>query len=157
MSVLSNAIEEFIKEMLSYGETELQRNELAQRFGCAPSQINYVLTTRFSLDRGYIITSRRGGGGYIKITRIKLDKDGCLLELVMRLADKPITGKEAKGMLAQLYELGAISAREAALMFAALETLSNAAGAEGDAVRSEAMRAMLTALMGQNTGHESGL
>ncbi len=124
MSVLSNAIEEFIKEMLSYGETELQRNELAQRFGCAPSQINYVLTTRFSLDRGYIITSRRGGGGYIKITRIKLDKDGCLLELVMRLAKQPLTNKEAKGMLAQLYELGALTGREAALMYAALETLT---------------------------------
>ncbi len=155
MSVLSNAIEEFIKEMLSFGETELQRNELAQRFGCAPSQINYVLTTRFSLDRGYIITSRRGGGGYIKITRIKLDKDGCLLELVMRLAKQPLTNKEAKGMLAQLYELGALTGREAALMYAALETLT-VSEAEADATRSKVMRAMLTALMGQNTGHESG-
>ncbi len=155
MSVLSNAIEEFIKEMLSYGETELQRNELAQRFGCAPSQINYVLTTRFSLDRGYIITSRRGGGGYIKITRIELDKDGCLQELVMRLSGKPLAEKEAKGMLAQLYELGAVTAREAALMNAALDTLRVESEAETH-LRSKTMRAMLTALMGQNTGHNNG-
>ncbi len=155
MSVLSNAIEEFIKELLSFGETELQRNELAQRFGCAPSQINYVLTTRFSLDRGYIITSRRGGGGCIKITRVALDKDGCLLELVMRLSGKPLSSKEAKGMLSQLYELGAISGREAALTGAALDALAAHPLDDPDGARSNTMRAMLTALMGQNNGHSN--
>ncbi len=155
MSVLSNAIEEFIKEMLSFGETELQRNELAQRFGCAPSQINYVLTTRFSLDRGYIITSRRGGGGFIKITRVALDKDGCLLDWAVRLSGKPLASKEAKGMLAQLCELGALTGREAVLMCAALDALDAVPTDDPDAVRSQTVRAMLTALLGQNAGHKN--
>ena len=62
---LSDSIESFIKTLLSQDETEveLKRNELAEYFGCAPSQINYVLATRFTLDDGYIIESRRGGGG----------------------------------------------------------------------------------------------
>ncbi len=155
MSVLSNVIEDFIKEMLAFGETELQRNELAHRFGCAPSQINYVLSTRFSLDRGYIISSRRGGGGYIKITRVELDKDSCLLELVMRLSDKPLPAKEAKGMLKQLGELGALTCREAALTGSALDALS-ALPLEGmDDLRSRMLCAMLTALMGQNAGHKN--
>ena len=63
---LSDTIESFIKELLSQDETEveLKRNELAEYFGCAPSQINYVLATRFTPDHGYVIESRRGGGGY---------------------------------------------------------------------------------------------
>ena len=63
---LSDAIEQFIKELLSEESTEveLKRNELAEYFGCAPSQINYVLATRFSPDHGYVTESRRGGGGY---------------------------------------------------------------------------------------------
>ena len=75
MRLLSDSIEEFIKELLmddddSQREIELRRNELAAHFGCAPSQINYVLATRFTPDHGYIIESRRGGGGYIRIVRL---------------------------------------------------------------------------------------
>ena len=64
---LSDSIERFIKTLLEQEETEieLKRNELAEYFGCAPSQINYVLATRFTPDHGYVIESQRGGGGYI--------------------------------------------------------------------------------------------
>ncbi len=73
---LSNIIEEFIKEMLAENrEIELQRNELANRFNCVPSQINYVISTRFSPERGYSVESRRGGGGDIKITRTAPDDE----------------------------------------------------------------------------------
>ena len=65
MAQLSDTIERFIKELMSEDAfIEVRRNELAQHFGCAPSQINYVLSTRFSVDHGYLIESRRGGGGY---------------------------------------------------------------------------------------------
>ncbi len=65
LAQLSDVIEQFIKDMLDEGaQIELKRNELAEHFGCAPSQINYVLATRFTLNHGYIIESRRGGGGY---------------------------------------------------------------------------------------------
>ena len=69
---LSDSIESFIKTLLSdeSSEVELKRNELAEYFGCAPSQINYVLATRFSPDHGYVTESRRGGGGYIRIVRV---------------------------------------------------------------------------------------
>ena len=69
---LSDSIESFIKTLITQEEpeVELKRNELAEYFGCAPSQINYVLATRFSPDHGYIIESRRGGGGYIRIVRV---------------------------------------------------------------------------------------
>ena len=69
---LSDTIEHFIKELMTQEEpeVELRRNELAEYFSCAPSQINYVLATRFTPDNGYIIESRRGGGGYIRIVRI---------------------------------------------------------------------------------------
>ena len=70
MARLSDMIEDFINALLneSDGQLELQRNELADYFECAPSQINYVLATRFSVDRGYYIESRRGGGGYIRLS-----------------------------------------------------------------------------------------
>ena len=69
---LSDSIEQFIKDLLKEESTEveLKRNELAEYFGCAPSQINYVLATRFSPDHGYLTESRRGGGGYIRIVRV---------------------------------------------------------------------------------------
>ena len=70
---LSNIIEDFINEMLreaNGGEIELKRNALAEKFSCVPSQINYVITTRFSPERGYLVESRRGGGGYIRITPV---------------------------------------------------------------------------------------
>ena len=76
MARLSDVIEEFIKSLLkeSEGQLELQRNELADFFECAPSQINYVLATRFTLNHGYYIESRRGGGGYIRIVRLDVDR-----------------------------------------------------------------------------------
>ena len=81
---LSDAIEQFIKTMLTQEapEVELKRNELAEYFNCAPSQINYVLATRFTPDHGYIIESRRGGGGYIRIFRMAQDTSEHLLYLL---------------------------------------------------------------------------
>ena len=72
MAQLSDSIEQFIKNLMEEDrQIDLKRNELAQHFGCAPSQINYVLATRFSIDHGYVIESRRGGGGYVRIIRIQ--------------------------------------------------------------------------------------
>ena len=72
MRLLSDSIEDFIKALMAdeTPEIELRRNELAEHFQCAPSQINYVLATRFTPDHGYVIESRRGGGGYIRIVRM---------------------------------------------------------------------------------------
>ncbi len=80
---MSNIIAEMILEMMQEaGETEIQRNELAQTLGCVPSQINYVISSRFTPEQGYRVESRRGGGGYIRIARINYDKSAALMHVV---------------------------------------------------------------------------
>ena len=71
---MSDMIEEFIKELFEEEESiiEIQRNDLAQQFNCVPSQINYVIETRFKPSQGYYVESRRGGGGYIKIKKVNI-------------------------------------------------------------------------------------
>lgn len=85
MAQLSDSIEQFIKDLMEEDrQIDLKRNELAQHFGCAPSQINYVLATRFSIDHGYVIESRRGGGGYVRIIRIQRANDESSLSVLLR-------------------------------------------------------------------------
>ena len=83
MQNISDIIEQFILEQLqNYEEVNLSRNELASFFNCAPSQINYVLSTRFTNPKGFITESRRGGGGYIKLTRVDLNKNDYIEKLI---------------------------------------------------------------------------
>jgi len=122
MSVLSDTIEQFIKELMSEyeGKIELQRNELAQHFNCAPSQINYVLATRFTPDKGYIIESRRGGGGYIRVLRLRIDESNHLFRLVTSRIGERISERDAQDVICRLIESGAVSENEGALMAAAV-------------------------------------
>ena len=78
---ITDMIAGFIQEALddAGGVLEMQRGDLAQRFGCVPSQINYVMSTRFSPEHGYIVESRRGGGGYIRITRVHVDRQTLMI------------------------------------------------------------------------------
>ncbi len=119
---LSNLIEEFIKEMIEAenGAIELQRNELAGRFNCVPSQINYVISTRFSPERGYIVESRRGGGGYIKITRAVCDGAESYMKKVLSLIGEYISQTDANAIIQNLYELDIISQREGKIIVAAV-------------------------------------
>ena len=107
---LSDSIETFIKALLAEDEqsVELKRNELAEYFGCAPSQINYVLATRFTLDDGYVIESRRGGGGYIRIVRVMSSDHQQLMYLINERIGQSITEAEAARKVREIYrELGA--------------------------------------------------
>lgn len=81
---MSELVAKAILDMLesSDGAAEIQRNELAASLGCVPSQINYVLTSRFTPEQGYIVESRRGGGGYIRITRVRMDKGATLMHII---------------------------------------------------------------------------
>jgi len=119
---LSDAIEQFIKTMLTQDEpeVELKRNELAEYFGCAPSQINYVLSTRFTPDHGYIIESRRGGGGYIRIFRMQQDTREQLLYLLNERIGDSIDPLSADHLIQQLFEREIVSRNEASLMKAAI-------------------------------------
>lgn len=83
---LSDLIEEYIREIISSNDSvELKRCELADRFNCVPSQINYVIQTRFVPELGFYVESRRGGGGYIKITKINLDKSDYISNLMEKI------------------------------------------------------------------------
>lgn len=81
---MSDLVAKYILEMLEEqnGSAEIQRNELAGSLGCVPSQINYVITSRFTPEQGYIVESRRGGGGFIRISRVKMDKDTALMHII---------------------------------------------------------------------------
>jgi transcriptional regulator CtsR len=147
---LSDVIEEFIKVLLneSDGRLELQRNELADYFECAPSQINYVLATRFSLDRGYYIESRRGGGGYIRIIRLEMDDDDYILYLLKERIGNRISEQSARDIIYRLLEQDIITQREAIIMRAGLADKGIAIPSTlRDNVRASLLKAMLTAIL----------
>ena len=145
---LSESIEQFIKTMLTQEmtEIELKRNELAEYFGCAPSQINHVLATRFTPDHGYIIESRRGGGGYIRIFRMQQDTSEQLLYMLHQRIGDSIDPLAASHLIQQLQEREIVTASEAALMNAAIspQALSIPIPAEmKDALRAKVLKSML--------------
>lgn len=119
---LSDTIEEFIKTMMAQDEQEieLKRNELAEYFSCAPSQINYVLSTRFTPDHGYIIESRRGGGGYIRVIRLRQKAEDLIHYLLNERIGDSIDLKTAEILLRQLVERGELTRGQAELMHSAL-------------------------------------
>lgn len=119
---LSDAIEQFIKTLLTQDEqeVELKRNELAEYFNCAPSQINYVLATRFTPDHGYLIESRRGGGGYIRIFRMEQDTSEQLLYMLHERVGDSIDDLAASHLIQQLKERELVTAGEASLMLSAV-------------------------------------
>lgn len=120
MAQLSDTIERFIKELMSEdAHIELRRNELAQHFGCAPSQINYVLATRFSVDHGYIIESRRGGGGYVRIVRMHPREEGNLLDALLKRVGNSVDEETTAAIIQHLLDCKLINCNEAALMRAA--------------------------------------
>ncbi len=114
--VLSDKIARLIEEMLEEGggRTEVKRNDLAAQLGCVPSQINYVITSRFTPERGYMTESRRGGGGFIRIVRIQMTKNEYLMHFFHAIGDS-IDETEAKAYLRSLVDHGILTEREASL------------------------------------------
>jgi len=107
VSNLSDIIEGFIKELMDANNNdavEIQRNILAQQFDCSPSQINYVLTTRFTNDRGYVVESRRGGGGYIRIFKVRSSMDEELKRILNETIGDSITLNKALDLINALLE-----------------------------------------------------
>ncbi len=114
---MSDVIEEFIKEMFSEQEDfiEIQRNDLAQHFNCVPSQINYVISTRFNPSQGYYVESKRGGGGHIKIKKINITKSNYLMHAINSVGSK-ITSQEVDIFISNFLSEEIISKTEAKLL-----------------------------------------
>ena len=113
----SDLIEAYIKQILETSETiEIRRAEMASLFNCVPSQINYVINTRFTVHRGYIVESKRGGGGYIRIEKVQLATYHQFLEHVADLIGEELTEKDAQAILQKLYEEGILTNREGNLL-----------------------------------------
>lgn len=149
MANLADDIEQFLKQSMGdQGVIEVQRAMLAAHFGCAPSQINYVLATRFTPERGYLVESRRGGGGYIRITRLNLEAGDALHELVHQQIGLYVSQDEATGYIFRLHEQNIIDEREAAIMQAAIhrETIGLDLPVR-DMVRANLLRAMILAIL----------
>lgn len=108
----SDLIARFIQSELeaANGVLELQRSDLAQRFGCVPSQINYVMSTRFSPEHGYIVESRRGGGGYIRITRVRMDRHTLLMHVINSVGNR-LDLASARAILSNLVQSQALEAQ----------------------------------------------
>ncbi len=156
---LSDSIEQFIKELLNTddSEVELKRSELASYFQCAPSQINYVLATRFTLDDGYVIESRRGGGGYIRIVRVVQPGSQRLGYLIHERIGDAISEAEAVRLIGRLVEQQVITEGEGEIMRAAVSQQAMSVpvpDAIKDALRAKALKSMLTAVARQQRTSE---
>ncbi len=146
---ISDMIAAFIQsELESSDVVELQRGDLAQRFGCVPSQINYVMTTRFSPERGYIVESRRGGGGYIRISRVRMDRETLLMHVINAVGDE-LDLPSARAMVTNLCESGAISVEAGRCILSAISerSLQAVPRAVRGAVRSDIVKQVLIQLV----------
>lgn len=113
---VSDVIEEFIKELFNEDEEiEIQRNELAQRFNCVPSQINYVISTRFKPSQGYYVESRRGGGGHITIKKITNTRSDYIMHIIGNIGET-LTNKEAEILISDFLTYNLINEKEAKML-----------------------------------------
>ena len=139
---ISDKIETFITELLKDGDdVEIGRNELAAIFNCVPSQINYVISTRFSPQRGFVVESKRGGGGFLKIRKIEITDD---MSYVMKVIGDEIGFSDMKALLEYLYSHKSLSAREVNLILTGLSDKSLSACREAkNKVRASSLKNML--------------
>lgn len=119
---MSDIIEAYIKKILNAEEqVEIRRNEMADRFNCVPSQINYVINTRFTQQHGYLVESKRGGGGYIRIMKVKLLDQAELLDKLISIVGDSIIQKDTYAMIQNLYTRKIITKREGNLILSVLD------------------------------------
>ncbi|AQR78551.1 CtsR family transcriptional regulator [Paenibacillus larvae] len=151
MRNVSEIIEHYLKHILQQspnGAIEIQRNELADQFQCVPSQINYVISTRFTLEKGYLVESKRGGGGYVRIQKIELNSHGSILDYILTTINQSIDQSTSEGLIYRLEEGEFLTAREAKLIRAAIsrDVLQFKLPLR-DEIRAKILKAMLISLL----------
>jgi len=148
---ITEIIEQHLKQMLDSshdGTVEIQRNDLAEKFCCVPSQINYVISTRFTLEKGYVVESKRGGGGYVRIQRIELPTIKGIQLHIDQAIGKQIDQAGAEGLIYQLEEAEHITRREANLLRIAIHRDTIAIKLPyRDELRARLLKAMLIAIL----------
>ena len=145
---ISDVIEEFIKEMLTEDDSAIiQRNDLAEHFNCVPSQINYVISTRFTPVQGYYVESKRGGGGYIKIHKVNVTQSDYIMHIINSIGDR-LTSKEADIFLKNMVDNNILSEEQETLIRSATndKTLS-IAQEQKDRLRANIFKSMLITLV----------
>ncbi|MGL5313745.1 MAG: CtsR family transcriptional regulator [Peptostreptococcaceae bacterium] len=153
MASMTDIIEEFIKNLMKDNSTiQIQRNELANLFNCAPSQINYVLTTRFTADRGYYIESKKGGGGYVQIIKMQSDKQSHLEQLIKERIGTQISYKRAKDILDGLEEMDLINEKEMKIILYSIDekALCVPASEQKEEVRANVLKNIIGGLLSIN-------
>ena len=150
MRNISDIIEGYLKEVIELegnGLIEIKRSEIADKFQCVPSQINYVINTRFTEERGYQVQSKRGGGGYIRIVRVQITSSADLIDETVRQLGISASQQVAEDIIFRLINEEVISKREAKMMLAAVDRHILALNLPlRDEVRARILRAMLTTL-----------
>lgn len=119
MRKISDVIEHYLKQIIdnsANGAVEIQRNDLAEKFSCVPSQINYVISTRFTVEKGYVVESKRGGGGFVRIQRLQLPNLKGIQFHVEQMIGNTIDQVSAEGLIYQLEEAGHLTFREACML-----------------------------------------
>ncbi|MCE9655486.1 CtsR family transcriptional regulator [Clostridium celatum] len=150
MARISDIIADFINCMINDKndkEVIIQRNELADKFNCAPSQINYVLTTRFTIEKGYVIESRRGGGGYIIIKKIDYDSKSKRLELLNEAIGNSLTYNAALSIIEHLYESKFITRKEFELIKISINDRTLSSAENKNIIRAEMLKGMITVIL----------
>lgn len=145
---MSDIIEAYLKQALSEQEqVEIRRSEIASRFDCVPSQINYVINTRFTVQQGYLVESKRGGGGYIRIMKVKMLEESDILDRMIDLIGDRIDEKDSLAIVQTLYDEEVLSRRELKLMLVAMEkTLYTGKATVDNLIRANILKSMLSAL-----------
>jgi transcriptional regulator CtsR len=147
---ISDIIEQYLKHVLDNSGkeiVEIKRSEIADKFQCVPSQINYVINTRFTIERGYVVESKRGGGGYIRIIKVQSNNQAHLLEQILHLIQNRLSQASAEDIIGRLIREKVISAREAKLMLSVIDrSVLYIDLPHRDELRARMFKAMITTL-----------
>jgi len=150
MRNISDVIESYLKKVLELSDTEIveiKRSEIADKFQCVPSQINYVINTRFTIERGYMVESKRGGGGYIRITKVRTHTKAHLIDQLKVLVGRKISQTNAQDIIFRLLDERVINEKEAKIMLSVIDrSVIYLDLPERDEMRARLLKAMLQAI-----------
>ncbi|MCM3218021.1 CtsR family transcriptional regulator [Niallia taxi] len=150
MRNISDIIENYLKQVLEMSGkslVEIKRSEVADRFDCVPSQINYVINTRFTIEKGYMVESKRGGGGFIRIMKVQSHDSADLIDQLLSLIQSRIPQSSAEDVIFRLVEEEVINEREAKIMLSVIDrSVLYLDLPYRDELRARLLKAMLTTL-----------